>query len=64
MFLLLSFSYASNFAGNILTAKTVPWSTLGALFQWRQYASLFPILFLPFALAWLLERITRKAISR
>ena len=64
LFLLLAFSYASPSAGILLTAKAVPRSTFGALMQWRQCAVLLPILFWPFALAWLLERITRKAITR
>jgi hypothetical protein len=38
-------------------------STFGKLMQWRQYAALMPILFWPFVLAWLLERITRKTIT-
>ena len=63
MFLLLAFSFASIYAGHILTAKAVPMSTYGALMHWRQYAQLVPILSWPFVLAWLLQRITRKAIT-
>jgi hypothetical protein len=63
MFLLLAFSFASIYAGHILTAKAVPMSTYGALLHWRQYAQLVPILSWPFVLAWLLQRITRKAIT-
>jgi hypothetical protein len=64
MFLLLAFSYASPLAGHILTAKAVPMSTYGALMHWRQYAQLVPILSWPFVLAWLLERVMRKTITR
>ena len=64
LFLLLAFSYAGPLAGHILTAKAVPRSTFASLLQWRSFAVLLPILFWPFVFAWLLQRITRKAIAR
>jgi hypothetical protein len=64
VFLLLALNTAIALGAEVLTVKSMSMPIYGVLMEWRRSAALLPILFWPFVLAWLLQRITRKTIIR